>query len=416
MVSRSPPKPLDEQVGDFPLEKPIGLIDSFPEFRIEDICKNDGPMAKNLADFIGLYALGRSAVYWAFQGMGLAEMTPAWFPSFHCGVEVEAAANAGFDVRFYRVREDLQVDQDDLEKKLRSRPGPVLVIHYFGFPQPEIHRVAELCRAMGVALVEDCTHALFSRAGSVPLGDFGPIAVFSLAKTLGLCCGGALKVDISKFRSWVGREFTAPAKTRPAPEVYRILVKDGVRRLVGPSTTDLYRRIRYGAGSKNNGQPSIAANQEDIVYELQRPDYRTGLAWPSRQVIKKAFPSQISERRTENYSRLAGHLADVPGMRPVFSRLPEGTCPLVLPIWVEDRDELENQLQKLGVHCYVFGLWRYPLLSVDAYPEARRARRHILGLPVHQYLSRNHMDILAKEVSRLLRAQSLVAPSRPAPA
>lgn len=361
----------------------------------------NGPMLHELANYTRLYHQGRIAVHWAYRGMGLAEGTPAWFPSFHCGVEVEAAASAGFDVRFYRIGEALQVDLDDLVAKLRSRPGPVLVIHYFGFPQPHIDRVAEMCREAGVALIEDCTHALFSSMESTPLGSFGPIAVYSLAKFLAVYDGGALKVDYHKYRSWVDRDFSPPPETCPVPAIYWIFVNDCARRLLGTRLTDRYRSLRRRTDTRRNSPRYTALDEQDFLYQMEGPDYRRGMAWLSRHVARKASPTQIIERRRANYVALAVSLRRTSRVTPVFPLLPQGVCPLVFPVWVENRRVVERHLRNHGIHCYIFGLWRYPSLPADAYPDTDRARRGILGLPVHQYLDAQHMTCVAEQLARL---------------
>jgi perosamine synthetase len=385
------------------LEKPFGTIDSFPEFSFKELWKNDGPMAESLPRFGGLYQLGRSAVYWGFKGMGLSRGTCAWFPAFNCGVEVEAAIAAGCDVEFYRVDGNLQIDLDDLRRRLPSRPGPVLVIHYFGFPQECVRSLAELCRETGVPLVEDCAHSLFSRHESVALGDFGPIAAFSLSKTLGLYRGGALKVDLPKFRSWTGRDFDELPHVHAAPETYRIFLKDRIRRVVGPKMTDVYRRVRFGADFQQGPRTQAEANEPSIDFSLQMSDPWTGMAWLSRQIAKKASPVEIVDRRRANYGALSLRLNELQGIRPVFPRLPDGTCPLVFPVWVDNRDQLEDYLQARGIECYVFGKWPHPSAPVGVHPEVDRARRHILGLPLQQRIRMDQIEFLADAVTRFSR-------------
>ncbi|HEX6099451.1 MAG TPA: DegT/DnrJ/EryC1/StrS family aminotransferase, partial [Thermoanaerobaculia bacterium] len=112
-----------------------------------------------------------------------------WFPSFHCGMEVRAAVDAGCEPRFYRVREDFTIDEEHLAEGLSHEPGAVVVIHYFGFAQPGIARIA----ALGAPLLEDCSHAFLSRFDGQPLGTFGDAATFSLYKSLGTVDGGALR-------------------------------------------------------------------------------------------------------------------------------------------------------------------------------------------------------------------------------
>ena len=129
------------------------------------------------------------------RGLQLGPETTVKMQAYHCGVEVQAALDAGLKVEFYRVRTDLTVDLDDLEGKLRRRPGPAFVVHYFGFGQPDVTAVGEICKQLRVPWVEDCAHALFSSHLGRPLGNLAPLAIFSLRKTLPLPEGGALQVN-----------------------------------------------------------------------------------------------------------------------------------------------------------------------------------------------------------------------------
>jgi dTDP-4-amino-4,6-dideoxygalactose transaminase len=130
-------------------------VTAFPAPRLASLLKRRGSFTAEAAGYAGVYASGRSALYWAFRALQLPTASTVWMPSFHCGLEVQAAIDAGLNVDFYRIGRDLAVDVDDLAAKLRDRPGPVLAIHYFGFAQPEIESLVELCRRAGVTLIED---------------------------------------------------------------------------------------------------------------------------------------------------------------------------------------------------------------------------------------------------------------------
>src|SRR5215217_2045490 len=81
---------------------------------------------------VAQFSSGRAAVHWAFRGLQLAPASVVWMPEYHCGVEVQAAIDAGMTVRYYRVQPDLTVDEAWLHGQLRAQPGPVLLVHYFG--------------------------------------------------------------------------------------------------------------------------------------------------------------------------------------------------------------------------------------------------------------------------------------------
>ena len=81
-----------------------------------------------------------------------------------------------------------------LENKITRQTRAVLIIHYFGFPQP-IHKIREICNKKDVLLIEDCAHALFSSHGEEAIGSEGDLAIFSLRKTLPLPEGGGLLIN-----------------------------------------------------------------------------------------------------------------------------------------------------------------------------------------------------------------------------
>ncbi|MDC4227926.1 MAG: hypothetical protein MPW15_27780 [Candidatus Manganitrophus sp.] len=51
-------------------------------------------------------------------------------PAYHHGVEVEAILQAGYQVDFYRVDLKLQIDLEDLEKKITPETGMIYLIYY----------------------------------------------------------------------------------------------------------------------------------------------------------------------------------------------------------------------------------------------------------------------------------------------
>jgi dTDP-4-amino-4,6-dideoxygalactose transaminase len=81
---------------------------------------------------------------------------------------------------------------EDLNQLLKETGAKaVVLIHYFGFPQP-VADVKALTQPLGVALIEDAAHALLSEADGRPLGTEGDVGIFCLHKGLGLPDGGAL--------------------------------------------------------------------------------------------------------------------------------------------------------------------------------------------------------------------------------
>lgn len=99
--------------------------------------------------------------------------------------------NSKIPYTFYRLDENLQIDIEGLEKLIPENPGSILLlIHYFGFRDPNIERAKSLARKYDVLIVEDFAHGLFTFWQSPQITfDY---AFFSLHKLLPFSRGGAL--------------------------------------------------------------------------------------------------------------------------------------------------------------------------------------------------------------------------------
>jgi dTDP-4-amino-4,6-dideoxygalactose transaminase len=334
-----------------------------------------------LQNFASLHESGRAALYWALRGLALPKGTTAWMPSYHCGVEVDAAVAAGFEVRFYNVGLNLAIDDEDLGRRMELHPGPVLAIHYFGFRQPGIDRVAALCRKYGCTLIADCAHALFSRddAGR-ELGSVAPLAIYSLRKTLPVIDGGALRTTLDLP--------ARPNLSRIATHAYRVYFKTAARRIAGDRVASLYRSVRWHNESVGGPEEQQAAKGEDRLY--RRP-----MSQVSRKVAATVVPAAVVKRRRENFQSLRSLLKGLPGYRPLWDTLPEGICPLFLPLWVEDRTGLMERLAARGVETFRFGASSPYKLDPGEFPDTATLRDGILCLPVHQDLEANEIEYLA---------------------
>ncbi|MEN6624616.1 MAG: DegT/DnrJ/EryC1/StrS family aminotransferase [Candidatus Sumerlaeia bacterium] len=361
----------------------VASITVYPEPRAADVFRPAGEMRGWLDGCAGLYQWGRSAIYWALRGLSLETDSVVWLPAYHCGVEIDAAAAAGLKFGFYRVGADARVDAEDLERKLEARPGPVLVAHYFGFVQPEIGRIAELCKGRGVALIEDCAHALGARQA----GDYAPISIYSIYKSLPTMEGGALRVDAARLRGWTGREFVTPDPAAASMQSWGLLAKTAARRALGAKLTGAYRRARFG-----EEKPDI---ETDPVYEPEPCDFRRGMGRPARFLAGRFSREAVAAQRRRNYQLLASRIAGAKGIEPLAGQLPDGACPLVLPVRCGRAPELRAALAARSIETYVFGLWRHPAFDESEFADVARLRREVVGIPVHQSLTAGELDRIA---------------------
>jgi perosamine synthetase len=107
-----------------------------------------------------------------------------------------AAVHAGASVEFVDCnREDLCMSFADLEAKVaRFRPRAVMLVHIGGHIAFDVERIAALCRAEGIFLIEDCAHAHGASWRGRRPGTYGDAGLWSFyaTKTVSTGEGGML--------------------------------------------------------------------------------------------------------------------------------------------------------------------------------------------------------------------------------
>ena len=96
-----------------------------------------------------------------------------------------AALHAGAEVAFVDCnRDDLCMSLADFEAKVaRHRPRAAILVHIGGHVAFEVEAIAELCRAEGIFLIEDCAHAHGADWNGRRPGSWGDAGLWSFYAT-----------------------------------------------------------------------------------------------------------------------------------------------------------------------------------------------------------------------------------------
>jgi perosamine synthetase len=102
-----------------------------------------------------------------------------------------AAVHAGARVEFVDCnREDLCMSFDAFEATVhRHRPRAAVLVHIGGHLAFDVERIAALCRAEGIFLVEDCAHAHGAEWNGRRAGTWGDAGIWSFAPTKTISTG-----------------------------------------------------------------------------------------------------------------------------------------------------------------------------------------------------------------------------------
>lgn len=378
-------------------------IHAFPQL---DPCSLRAPAAVEDPVLSGpkvrLYASGRAALYRIIASRSFPPDSVILLPAFHCGVEVEAVVRAGCRPDFYRIGKNLDIDVLHLRKKLSVQTRAILVTHFFGFPQ-ELDDIREICRRRDILLIEDCAHALYARdKQSRWLGTHGDYALFSMRKTVFMPNGGAARVNRNGFAlPDRGRRFNSPAIYKSA---FRSVLEQQASQpgFFGRTAERVLDLHKHAFPSASIQPGSTLGNNPRWYYDVAAFDYEHDIAPFSKLCLKGLQPEQIIARRRHNYEQLATLLRPRLARQLVFSELPDGACPLCLPLFAEQRDLVVEKLADRKIMPFVFGRHLHPLLDTAAFPEAAQLSGSILGLPVHQQLTDQDLATIADTLCSVL--------------
>jgi aminotransferase len=279
----------------------------------------------------------------------------------------------------------------DIEQVLTNRTRAVLVLHYGGYPG-DIVRIAELCRARGLLLIEDAAIAVASTVDGRACGTFGDMGVWSFdhVKILVTVDGGMLYVR-------------DPELAARAPKL-----------------------AYFGMEQKSGYDQALNARTRWWDFEVSAFGRRsvTNDVLAAVGSVQLARLPEFVARRREIARRYDSALAGIDGLR-CPPPLPAGHESSYYMYWVQMaagiRDDIARDLYERGIYT----TFRYaPLHRIGAYgstavlPHAEAATAQTLLLPLHQALTDADVDQTVEALTECLsrRSRGKRAARRPAPA
>lgn len=341
------------------------------------------------------YYFGRNAVWHGMKQIGLSENKRILVPAYHHGVEIEAILQAGYQVDFYRVDLRLQIDLEDLEKKITPETGMIYLIYYIGFPHP-VEEVARLCKTYGLSLVEDCALSLFGEIDGRPMGSFGDVGIFSFHKTLPLPNGGGLVVNRAD-RPLPPRRIGPPLVSTLSHLTGGIMNRLKMSHPAAGALLHSFSREFVSTLLKiGKVRRTSVANME---FDLTKVDW--GMSALSKAILQTIDSAEVVSRRRENFNYVLGQLDC--RERFVFDALPPGVCPLFFPLLVEEKERICRTLMARGIETVDFWGIPHPSVPKGTFGEVEYIRARLLELPIHQGLHQGHLDYMIEILKETLR-------------
>ncbi len=212
-----------------------------------------------------------AALHVAYQTVPLRPGDEVVVPALTFAATASAAAAAGGRPVIADIGDDLNVDPADVAQRLGPKTRAVAAVHMGGLPC-DVASLEEICRANGLAFIQDCAHALGATFRGQPLGGRGHAACYSFhaVKQITAGEGGAVATDdedvATKARLYRNHFLTTSATERHGPAAdyrYDVAGLGYNYRMPDLSAALLLSQLKRFAGDHARRQ-AIAAAYDDL--------------------------------------------------------------------------------------------------------------------------------------------------------
>ncbi len=270
--------------------------------------------------------------------------------------------------------DDLNIDPDDIERKITPKTKAIVVVHIAGFPA-DMDRIMSIAKKNNLKVIEDACHGPLSEYKGNKLGTIGDIGCFSFFSNKNISTGeGGMMITNDE----------AIAKRA------RLLRSHGM-------TTMSYQRASGHATSYDI---------MDLGYNFRLDDIRASIAVEQLKKLKKDL-----EQRTEVRKLYVELLTKINDVIVPFVENKEFVSNYIMPIVLKDstkekRDKVRNALYEKGIQTSV----HYPAIHRFSIYKDYKADLTIteyvtdneITLPMYASLSKNEIIYLTETLKETL--------------
>lgn len=347
--------------------------------------------AQTGARFCVAVASGGYAMGTAMRALGVGPGDKVLSNAFTLAPVPGAIAAVGAVPVLVEVTEDLTLDLDDLAAKAEASGARVLLLSHMRGHICDMDRLAAICAAHDLALIEDCAHTMGAAWGETPTGRFGAFGCFSTQtyKHINSGEGGLLVSDDAELM----------ARAILLSGSYMLYARHGAA-----PAPEVFERVKYDT-------PNVSGRMDHLRAAILRPQLAD-------------LPRQAA-RWNALYHALDAGLAGTPGLtlinRPPREHFVASSYQFRLPdVAPQDIAGFVARCAARGVELKWFGApeplgftsrydsWRYA--PVPVLPQTDRVLAGLLDMRLP--LTFNHEDcatiarILRDEVGKLSRAMA----------
>lgn len=268
----------------------------------------------------------------------------------------------------------INIDPQEIEKKITSKTKAILVVHMAGFPC-QMDEIMAIAKKHNLKVIEDACHGPLSEYKGQKLGTIGDCAAFSFFSNKNISTGeGGMFISNSK-------ELADKA---------RLLRSHGM-------TTMSYQRA---------GGHATAYDIVELGYNFRLDDIHAAIAIEQLKKLPGDLDARLAVR-----ARYVERLSKIANVVVPFADNTEFVSNYIMPIiitkgTVEDRDKMRDAIHEAGIQTSVHypAIHRFSIYKEygAVLPQTEYVTDHEITLPMYAALTMEQVDFICDTVDRVV--------------
>ena len=312
------------------------------------------------------YALGvgsgTDAIFLSLKALGIKEGDEVITPTYSFYATAGAIATTGAKPVFTDVKDDLNIDENEIEKKITKKTKAIVPVHWSG-------RICNMKKIMNIAkkyklkVVEDACHAILAHDDKKKYaGNFGITGCFSMH-------------PLKNLNVW------------------------GDGGIIATNNKKIYEKLKL---MRNHGLIS-RDNCKLYGYNSRLDTIQAAVAL---EMIKKI--NLITNARIKNAKYLNDKLKLIKQVKLIDERKKYKSVYHLYQFYCEKRDQLNNFLRKNKIDSKIH--YPKPLHLHDAaknykykkgqFKNAEKLSKKVISIPVHEFISKKQLDFIINKIQK----------------
>lgn len=294
----------------------------------------------------------------------------AILPSYTCESVIEPFVEHNYEVVFFPVNDNLEIDGEKLFLLCEKLPDAIMLIHrYFGFESLfNCNGLFSKIKALGLTIIEDRTQCLYSDLAPIEADYF----VGSIRKWCGVPDGGFLASKTQAIQQKPSRNDAKLEKLKLKAELNK------------------YEYIMKGIGEKQ----TFLTQFEEAEEILDNENEYFAISTSSKYIQGNLDINMLKEKRRENFLYLKRKI----NKETPLIDFKDFVTPLYFPIYVNNRTELQKKLRNNNIYAPI--IW--PKAKLIKTFSCEKMYKNMLCLPIDQRYEIDDMERMANVVNNYL--------------